>query len=247
MLKRAEGPAILVRSEAEAGAAAIRAVEAAQRAASSPKRVEAAGAPFLYNAPVGARFLAAKGPRALARGEPPERCPAAIAATGSSPLGAARAAGAQCLRALATTPDCRCRLLALDDVLLAEPGALAYAPGVSGRLVGLGQAARPLTIEERPTDDPDRTLLAFYDAGGPVAVAELDAGGEARLILLANGALYEGARETWGWRRGRLTERLLLTGEDGRRLIALVGFEPADIAAEGSALAAWPAPPAKRG
>ncbi len=241
LLARAEVPPILARSSTEADEAAIRAAGAAGAAAASPARVEAAEAPFLYAAPVGRRFLATAGPRALARGEPPERCPAAAAASGASAAEAARSAARQCLGALPVgAAGCACRLLAVDDTLLAEPDAFVYAPGVGGRLVGLGQGARPLTVEERGTDDPDRTVIAFFDAGGPVALAELDADGDARLVMLESGALFEGAREPRGWRRGRLLERLLLTGAGGKRLIALVGFEPADIAEEGPSLAAWP-------
>ena len=99
---------------------------------------------------------------------------------------------------------------------------------------------RPLTIEERSTADPSLTLVAFFDAAGPVAVAELSDAGAARLIMVESGAFFEGRREPRGWRRGRLTERLLLLGEDGARLIALIGFEPADIAAEGTRLGSWP-------
>jgi hypothetical protein len=243
-LARAEGPSVEARDASEVEAAAIRAAGAARLAVAAPTRTEAAATPFLYASPVGRRFLSTIGPRALARGEPPELCPAVAAAGGPTPAQAARDATLRCLTALGEAPggrtECSCRVLAVDDVMLAEPEAFAYAPGVGGRLVGLGQGARPLTVEERATDDPDRTLIAFYDAGGPVAVGELGAGGEARLVMLETGALYEGAREPRGWRRGRLLERLLLTGRDGKRLIALVGFEPGDIAAEGPALAAWP-------
>lgn len=213
------------------------------------RSVEAAAAPFLYGSPLGRRFLSADGARALARGDPPARCPAVglgfdpdARATGPA---AAAALGA-CARRLRPGSDCRCRLLAVNDTLLAEPEAFAYAPGVSGRLVGVGDG-RALAIEERATDDPSRTLVAFFGASGPVAVAELTEDGGARLIMVEDGAFFEGAREPRGWRRGRLTERLLLTGPDGRRLIALIGFEPADIAVEGAALAAWPGPSPGKG
>ena len=84
-------------------------------------------------------------------------------------------------------------------------------------------------------------MVAFYDAAGLVALGVLGPDGEARLTDLRDGLSYDGWREPRGWRRGRLTERLLLVGAGDARLIALIGFEPADVVAECPALAAWPA------
>lgn len=215
------------------------AVDAAAAAATvgrgGGRRVDAAEAPFLYGSPVGRRFLQLDHPRALARGHPPQQCPAVGIAQGEdAPERALRA----CLARQAPADDCGCRLLASDDVLLAPLSEFAYAQGVGGRLIGAAGDARPLTVEERPGEG-DAVRLAFFDALGPVAVAEL-VGEDARMVLLGDDVMFTGARERRGWRRGRLSERLLLTDGAGRRLIALIGFEPADVAAEGAGLAAWP-------
>lgn len=212
------------------------------------RRIEAVAEPFLYGSPLGRRFLRLAPARALALGDPAERCPAAglgqDAATrdGAGAQAAAGQALRRCLAMVEGRADCGCRLLALDDKLLAGPLAFTYAPGVGGRLVGDGVGGRgaPLTVAERATDDPTRTLIGFFDATGPVAVGEVEDDGGARLMLVRSGAVFEGRRERRGWRRGRIVERLLLSDAEGRRIIALIGFEPADIVAEGAALAAWP-------
>ncbi|TVQ56650.1 MAG: hypothetical protein EA355_06265 [Rhodobacteraceae bacterium] len=209
--------------------------------------VEQERAPFIARSPIGRRFLDAPTPRALALGDPPRHCPAAAIAAG--PVGATRAdavsrALGACLEALAEAGDaaaCGCRVIAVDDVLLAPVDAYAYAEGVGGRLVGDGRfGGRPLIAEEVDAPDGRGVRVAFFDAGGPVAVGELADNGGARLLMLDDGAVFTGWREPRGWRRGRVQERLLLEGADGARLIALIGFEPADVAEEGPALAVWP-------
>jgi hypothetical protein len=222
---------------------------AAARLSASPGRarpVESAGAPFLHGAPHGRAWLASAPPRALARGEPAPSCPAigmAAAPEAASPPDAAAQALGRCLdqlEARAAPADCGCRLLALDGALVAPLSEFAYAAGVGARLVGAAAAGgRPLVALERGDSDPALTEVAFLDAGGVAAVAQLAADGAARLLLLGDGAVYQGRREFRGWRRGRLTERLLLEGPDGDRLIALIGFEPADVAAEGPSLGRW--------
>lgn len=203
--------------------------------------VALAEAPFLQGSPAGRAYLATAAPKALARGEPPGQCYGLGLATGpDAPAEALR----RCFAEMAEDPreaGCGCRLLAIDDILLAERAAFAYAPGVSGRLLGPeAPQSGALVVAERPSEREGAALAAFFGFDGPVAVAELGADGEAILLLPGDAGPYRGARERWGWRRGRLTERLLLSSPEGRRLIALIGFEPADIAAEGPALGAWP-------
>jgi hypothetical protein len=225
---------------------------AAARIAGSVGRsrpVEAAGAPFLHGSPHGRAWLAGTPPRALARGEPGPSCPAigmAMSPEAISPSDAAGRALSRCLDQLeerGAPADCGCRLLALDGALVAPMSDFAYAQGVGARLIGGAAPAggRPLVALERGDSDPALTEVAFLDAGGVAAVAQLAEDGGARLLLLGDGVVYEGRREFRGWRRGRLTERLLLEAPDGERLIALIGFEPADVAAEGPALGRWPA------
>jgi hypothetical protein len=241
-------PAILASDSGDIAAARI----AAARIAGDPGRarsVEPAAAAFLHGSPHGRAWLAAAAPRALARGEPGPRCPAIGVSAAPEASSAADAAGralGRCLDQLSArgaSADCGCRLLALDGALVAPMAEFAYAQGVGARLIGGDGAAggRPLVALERGDSDPALTEVAFLDAGGVAAVAQLAEDGGARLLLFGDGEVYQGRREFRGWRRGRLTERLLLQGANGGRLIALIGFEPADVAAEGVGLGRWPA------
>jgi len=220
---------------AEAAARARRAA-----AAEGGRLIEPAAAPFLFGAPAGRRFLAAPPPRALARGAPAGRCPGLGLGTGPrAPTQALRA----CLAAQPEARDCGCALLAVDDAVLSSQPALAYAPGVGGRLLGVDDARfGVLVVEEAPGPATGDTVARFLDGAATVAVAELRADGAATLTLPADGRVFFGRRERRGWRRGRLTERLLLEDATGDRIVALIGFEPADIAAEGVALGAWTPP-----
>ncbi|MGF1659329.1 MAG: hypothetical protein ACFCUS_07850 [Rubrimonas sp.] len=221
----------------------------ADAALRASRRIEPQAAPFLYGAALGRRYLEAAAPRALARGAPDARCPAGAVGVAQAPEDhalAARAALEAChdqLRAVGAPPECGCALLAIGDALTARLDAFAFAPGVGARLIGAaGLGGRPLVAAERGVEgEPDLREVVFRDAGGAVATARLAEDGTAQLAL-ATGETFAGRREPRGWRRGRLVERLLLTGEDGDRLIALIGFEPADIAAEGAALGLWSAP-----
>ncbi len=243
----ADPPPIAARSQSEVAQAALvaRRVDT-PTTASRGRVVEATAAPFLYGSPTGRRFLAAQGARALARGDPAAQCPALGLAEGPSsadPAAVTRAALSGCLGLLADqgrSKTCGCQILAVDDILAVPLSELSYAPGVSARLFGV-TGVRPLVAEERGAPDGESTRVAFYDVRGPVAIAELHPDGTAQMLELGEGSVFAGVRELHGWRRGRVAERLLLTGEDGRRVIALIGFEPTDIAAEGAALAAWPA------
>lgn len=245
----ADLPAIVAQTQTDVAQAEIsaRRIDARLPGATAGARiVEASAAPFLYGSPVGRRFLAASGARALARGDPAAQCPAAGLAVGpptSDPGTVSGAALSGCLALLSQQgrgATCGCRILAIDNALAVSLRDLSYAPGVSARLFGI-TGARQLIAEERTAPDGESTRVAFYDARGPVAIAELHPDGSAQMLDLGGGAVFAGFRELHGWRRGRVAERLLLTGEDGKRVIALIGFEPADIAAAGNSLAAWPA------
>jgi hypothetical protein len=212
------------------------------------RRVEASSAAFLYNTGWGRAFLAAPDGRALAMGDPPEQCPGigVVAGGPETPhLRVAEAAIEQCLQSLdrAGATGCGCRLLALDDTLLAPLEAFAHAPGVGARLIGLGGGvgSQPLVARESREMAADGSVrVLFSTVAGPVAAAALFPDGRAVLEVAESGVVLEGARDLRGWRRGRLTERLLLEGPDGQRVIALIGFEPEDYAREGLALARWP-------
>ena len=210
--------------------------------------IEASSAALLYNTGWGRAFLAAPDGRALAIGAPAQECPGIGVVAGGPETPRSVVAGAaleQCLTSLsrAGATNCGCRLLALDDTLLAPLEAFAHAPGVSARLVGLGgDAGRgPLVARESREIAADGSIrVLFSSVEGPVAAAALFPDGRAVMELTDSGAVFEGERDLRGWRRGRLTERLLLRSPDGRRVIALIGFEPEDYAREGLALARWP-------
>ncbi len=216
--------------------------------------IEAVQTPLLYEAPAGRRFLAAGGARALAIGAPPEICPAIGLAVSNEPAPRSKTAAAalnDCLEMLEqsdASAECGCRLVALDDTLLAEQAAFIYARGVSARLLGAGDMLDDILVaEERPEEDGSGDVrIWFLDALGPRAVARLTESGEAELALLdgANGELtatrfYSGRWESEGFRRGRLTEKLYLTDDYGERLIALVGYSPAELAARKAELETW--------
>jgi hypothetical protein len=213
------------------------------------RRVEARAAALLYGTGWGRAYLAAPDARALALGDPPERCPGLGVVGGgpdTPPAAVAEAAMAQCLRSQSgpAARGCGCRLLALDDTLLAPLAAFNHSPGVGARIVGLrGGAAGPLIAQElREITDDGSVRVLFSGAAGPVAAAALYPDGRAVMEIPGADLRLEGTREPRGWRRGRLTERLLLTDEDGRRVIALIGFEPEEFARDGLALSRWPAP-----
>jgi hypothetical protein len=221
----------------------------ARPAAPAGRRVEARAAALLYGTGWGRAYLAAPHARALALGDPPERCPGlgvVAGGPGTAAAAVAEAAMAQCLRSQpgAAARGCGCRLLALDDALLAPLAAFAHSPGVGARIVGLREgAAGPLVAQELREITADGGIrVLFSGAGGPVATAALYPDGRAVMEIPGAALRLEGTREPRGWRRGRLTERLLLTGEDGRRVIALIGFEPEEYARDGLALSRWPAP-----
>ena len=219
-----------------------------QRSTGGGRWIEASSAALLYNTGWGRAFLAAPDGRALALGSPAAQCPGigVVAGGPETPRSVvAEAALDQCLTSLdrAGSSGCGCRLLALDDTLLAPLDAFAHAPGVSARLVGLGgDAGRgPLVARESRDVAADGSVrVLFSSVEGPVAAAALFPDGRAVMELTDSGTVFEGERDLRGWRRGRLTERLLLRGPDGRRVIALIGFEPEDYAREGLALARWP-------
>lgn len=234
-LRALSDPTRILAERPEGVPAAMRRLSEARSGTSRP--VELAAAPFLALAPEARVFIETPPPRALAIGSPAAQCPALTVVRGS-----AEDALAACFARTPAGAQCGCQLLAVDDLLLADPPAFTYAPGVAARLLGAAAPARPLIVEERPTEHPGVSLALFMDASGPVALAELHADGLARLVIIEGARFFEGEREPHGWRRGRKTERLLLRDDEGRRMIALIGFEPADMADDGAALAAWPLP-----
>ena len=220
-------------AEAAAGVAHLTAEAALERRGA--RLIEVSEIPYLRASAVGAGFLAGATPRALARGEPPASCPAAAAATGAtSRPEAARAALQGCfdrLEARGASPACGCRIAALDNILLDRRESFAFAPAVSAHLIGQTAADRAPTLlvaEALPSEDgAERVLLR--DAGGEVGRIVLAGETAALTLAAAPDRRYVGDRRPFGFRRGRIAERLSLTDQDGRRLDVLIGVEERDV------------------
>ncbi|MFV0474838.1 MAG: hypothetical protein ACK5MQ_11630 [Pikeienuella sp.] len=196
------------------------------------KMVEISAIPWLRASPEGEIFLATSFPRALARGAPAASCPAAApSAFGPEPARsrseAAETALSACLAILerrGAPASCGCRLVAVDDALLAPQGDFSFAPAVSALLIGPEGPRRLVAESLRPLMGAE--LVTLRDARGEVArVALLDDQAE---LMLPSGARFAGRRETFGYRRGRLAERLVLTGPSGEDMTVLIGVEARD-------------------
>ena len=164
--------------------------------------------PFLTQTQAGRAFLAAEGPRALARGDPAEFCPAvAVAGTGAGATGrgtapvegaraqaagagVARRAIAGCLDQLG--PDdagCGCRVIALGDVVTVPRDEMAYATGVSARMrvpahgIDLVLVAEDLPAAAAAKAAAEAAAETAAEAGGDVSGDDSgDISGEATLL-----------------------------------------------------------------
>lgn len=213
---------------ADIAAAAGRVAEPGASGARRMKFIEISAIPYLRRSTEGAHFLTLPAPRALARGEPPERCPSAAVGQGGDASGATAAALDACLAHVPEGADCGCRVLAVNNVLTAPNAAFAFAPAVAAHLIWPENGRlRALVAESEPPDGGiERVLLR--DAKGEVGRLIM-AGRHARLAMAADpGAIIDGAREPFGYRRGRLAERIRFTGPDGQRVTLLIGVERRD-------------------
>ena len=195
------------------------------------RMIELSEIPWLRASPEGAAYIAGAGPKALARGEPLAACPAAASEIGAaSPTDAARGAISACfalLEARGAAPDCGCRLSVLDNHLIDRRESFAFAPAVSARLSGAGRRQSLLVADALPPENGlERVVLR--SVAGPVAYLAME-GGEASLIFLdAPDRTYAGTRTFFGYRRGRMAERLVLANEGGEQIRLLIGVEQRD-------------------
>ncbi len=221
----ASPPAFVARTRDEIAPAAFGAMRAdAARLAGQPRsrRVEVAAAPWLRASLEGAAFLATPAPRALVRGEPPEACPAAAASPPGAPdrRAAAEAALGLCLdrlAALGKAAGCGCRLMAADEALLAPLEAFVFAPGAPALLLGPDAPIGLVAAALPPQDGVER--VALRDAAGLVALLVLDGDRAALAFAAAPQDVYEGRRTPFGWRRGRLAERIVFDEPDATLLL----------------------------
>jgi hypothetical protein len=183
-------------------------------------RIPAAFLPLIHAAPEGRRFSGLPLPRALASGEPPERCPALAAAGGETREAAIAAATALCLDRLAAAGagDCGCRLIALDSTLFAPREAFAYAPGLPARVLRAG-ALSPVRYVAVEDVQGDRVLTVIFAGERPVYVLE----GDALTTLGPDGrpaaAPTPVRRQPIALDRGRFVERV-----EAADLTLLIGF-----------------------
>lgn len=220
-------------------------------------------APFFFESEIGRAYLSAGPGRAWARGAPAASCPfVGVALDAADPAAAARAALEACLarRPAAARDECACRLLAVDDLLLAADDAYAYPRGVAAKLVPLEPAGPEIAlIAEQffaPTADGgggdmalsagDLALLAAGGArlrlrplSGEAARLDLRPDGTARLFWLDDGgAALTGAWSSEGFRRGRLTRLVALRHPDGRAFTLQIGYDPEEATARRAELQA---------
>ncbi|MHA1530040.1 MAG: hypothetical protein ACTSVG_13560 [Alphaproteobacteria bacterium] len=206
----------------------------------SARQVGVDALPFLTSTEAGKRFLSAAAPRALARGMPPEACPAAAVASATPETPRAEVAGQALRRCLASLPPeragCGCRIVALDDLVTVPREDTAYATGTSARMRSAALGIDLLLVAEEVPGGG--TLLR--DLHGPVARLANTENDAVTLSFHATGQRFEGYRIAVGFRRGRVAERIYVVDAEGNRLSLLIGFEPGELADRAGAWLAWP-------
>ncbi len=205
------------------------------------KWTEAAQIGLLFGSPEGKAFLSGKAGRALVRGEPAESCPVLNVALAGTDDQATEGAMRSCLNALAAKPSCGCRLMARGEHLLAKRDDFAYAIGVGTQIVSPSTGeVQTFTSEERMVEGhPGARHIWLLDVSGAKALLQVEADGRAALIVNETGKRFSGLHKSDGFRRGRVARRAYLTGEDGRQLIVLVGYEDTEVQDNNTALLAW--------
>ena len=205
------------------------------------KWTEAAQIGLLFGSPEGKAFLSGKEGRALVRGEPSETCPVLNVALAGTDDQATDGAMRSCLNALAGKPSCGCRLIARGKHLLAKRDDFAYAIGVGTQIVNPSTGeVQTFASEERMVEGhPGARHIWLLDVKGAKALLQVEPDGRAALIVNATGKRFSGLHKADGFRRGRVARRAYLTGEDGRQLIVLVGYEDTEVQDNRTALMAW--------
>lgn len=191
--------------------------------------VQIAAVPLLRSTPEGAAFLAMQGHRALSQGEPVAACPALSVAPSNAPtsIAAAEVSLTQCAAELVrrNAPEtCGCRLIALDNALLAPIGRFSFAPAVSALLIERGKATRLIAESEVQNGI---AITRLRNVAGEVGVLRAT-GNSDEISGVIDDVSYSGTRAPFGFRRGRLAERITMTSAAGERLSLLIGVERRD-------------------
>ncbi len=202
---------------------------------------EAAQIGLLFGSPEGKAYLAGKQGRALVRGEPMESCPALDVALAPTNDQATEGAMRACLNAMAVRPGCGCRLIARGDHLLAKRDEFAYAIGVGTTIIDpLQGGARNYASEERIVEGRSGSRHVWLlGVSGPIGLLQVDGDGRAAMTMNATGERFTGVHKADGFRRGRVARRAYMTGQDGRNVIVLVGYEDSEFQDNRFQLSAW--------
>ncbi|MEM7546540.1 MAG: hypothetical protein AAF367_13470 [Pseudomonadota bacterium] len=220
-------------NEISASAAALSAEQLAQRRGF--RQIQISAIPYLRASPAGATFLSRTFPRALSRGEPASACPASMASSADvlTTRAAARDALGGCLAQLTTRgadSSCGCRLIAVNDFLLAPQADFTFAPSVSALLIRPDGSAERIVAESlRP--DGDTELVSLRDVRGEIGRLVLSGERAAMQLLIPAEVSLTGERTIFGYRRGRLAERVTLTTPTGDLYKLLIGVELRDAVA----------------
>lgn len=234
---------------ADAASTAAQAAQSRYEGRRGVRRLEISAIPYLRSSPPGAAFLSSPFPRAIARGAPASMCPATGLSTsgggGAVPLPVLKSvvsdALSSCVAELArrgAPPSCECRVLAVNDVLLAPQDEFIYATSVSAFLSKRGESGTRVVAEAirpRPGDSPLEQKVMLRDLTGEVARLILR-GDEAALLFTGEGEIADGepllgVRTPFGYRRGRLAERVVFDSGPEAPATLLIGVEARDVAA----------------
>lgn len=232
-------PTVIAKNDAaalDAAQTALRYVATRLPEARGLRRLQISEIPYLRRSPEGAAFLGRSNPRALARGAPEARCPAAAASPPGAETSAAAANGALSLcfsrlKARGADASCGCQILAIDNALIAPRASFVFAPGVTAFLIrGRQEQIQRLVAESEPTPESGESVL-LRSASGVVGALALDGESAEMRLAAAPDTVWRGDRRLFGYRRGRLSERVTLSAVDGRSIRLLIGVETRDAVA----------------
>lgn len=193
---------------------------------------------WLSGSRAGREFMASGRQRVLVRGRPAASCPVAFSRTapaGTSAADLAVPALTECLEQ-APHPDCGCQVVAIGSVLMVPLEEMAYATGMTARVRAPALGLDAILVAEEGEDGS----ILLRDLNGPVGALTREADGTAHLRLLGTGKIYDGKARPVGYRRGRIAERIYLTGPEGARVSLLIGFDPDELAQHAGGWLAWP-------